>query len=189
MRKTNLFGIVAAFAASAAMVVPSAAVMADAPRAAQVATATDNVVLGAGGTLQGSALTSEGKALSGAVVTVSHNGQVVAQTVSTQDGAFSVNGLRGGLHTVSAGGSAKTYRLWTADAAPEAAQTRVTVVESAVRGQCADECAPGCDSACGGGGCFGGAGGFATVAAVGALALGAAALVVAIDANNDNDGS
>ncbi len=70
----------------------------------------------------------KGAAMKAVPVSVSFDNQQVANTVSDESGRFSVDGLRGGVHQVSAGQGAGVYRLWTPEAAPPTARPGSVVI-------------------------------------------------------------
>jgi hypothetical protein len=104
---------------------------------AQAVPEVQDVALARGGLLQGQVVDAKGTAMKAIPVSVWFNNQQVAKTVSDDSGRFTVTGLRGGVHQVTAGQGAGVYRLWTVDAAPPSATSGAVVVpgEAVVRGQ------------------------------------------------------
>ena len=96
-----------------------------------------DVALAPGGLLRGHVVDAKGVAMKGAPVSVWHENYQVAQTVTDENGQFSVTGLRAGVHRLQAGQGGDVYRFWTAEAAPPGAQPGSVVVpgEAVVRGQ------------------------------------------------------
>jgi hypothetical protein len=105
--------------------------------AASSAPIVQDVALARGGLLQGQVVDSQGLAMKAVPVSVWYENNQVATTVSDEQGRFSVGGLRGGVHQVSAGQGAGVYRLWTAEAAPPTAANGTVVVpgQAIIRGQ------------------------------------------------------
>ena len=101
-----------------------------------------DVALGAGGVMRGRLVDPSGIALAGQSVSVFYEGRVIAQSVTDDQGDFSVAGLRGGSHALTTGGNSLICRLWTGNAAPPVAQTSVLMVSPsrAVRGQSCQGC-------------------------------------------------
>src|SRR5688500_8644927 len=103
--------------AIALAVLPACCLAADAKSEVPMPAVAD-VALARGGLLQGQVVDAKGSPMKGAPVSVWHENQQVAKTVSDDNGQFQVAGLRGGVHMVVAGQNSSTYRLWTAEAAP-----------------------------------------------------------------------
>ena len=97
-------------------------------------TITD-VRLHEGGILYGQVLSSENTAISGADVVLRAGGRDLAVVKSDKEGRFSFVGLQNGVYQIRAINGERTYRVWTAEAAPPAAQPQVTLVTGTVRGQ------------------------------------------------------
>jgi hypothetical protein len=104
---------------------------------AQSAPQVLDVALARGGLLQGQVIDTKGAAMKAVPVSIWFENHQVATTVSDDQGRFSVNGLRGGVHQVAAGQGGSTYRLWTAEVAPPTAQTGTVAVpgQAVIRGQ------------------------------------------------------
>ena len=96
-----------------------------------------DVALHADGELRGQVVDQQGVAKRGVVVSVYQANKKVSSTVSRKGGFFSIEGLRGGLYVLSAGGSQKAFRLWKGAAAPPSSQRGVLLVAGTVatRGQ------------------------------------------------------
>ena len=92
--------------------------------------ATPNVVdiaLADGGVLHGQVIDLQGGKASGVPVAVKAPNQAIVNATTTNDGHFTVPGLRGGVYQVAAGQGQGVYRLWTANAAPPSAQKNAIV--------------------------------------------------------------
>lgn len=88
------------------------------------------------GLLVGRALTSQGAVRENVKVAVTFQGKTVAEATTNSKGMFAVKGLRGGVHVVQSDGRQEVVRLWTADAAPEAAAEGLVLTDGrVVRGQ------------------------------------------------------
>jgi hypothetical protein len=96
------------------------------------AIAVQDVRLQEQGLLVGRAVTSQGAARENVKVAVSFQGQTIAEATTNHDGVFAVKGLRGGTHVVQSDGKQEIVRLWTADAAPEAAAEGLVLAEGQV---------------------------------------------------------
>jgi hypothetical protein len=116
---------------------PACVLAAQAEKTAQPVPEVLDVALARGGLLQGQVVDAQGAAMKAVAVSVSFNNQQVAKTVSDDSGRFTISGLRGGVHQVSAGQGAGVYRLWTPEAAPPSAKPGTVVIpgEAVVRGQ------------------------------------------------------
>ena len=138
MRITMNWARGAAIVAGLNLAVPQAMVFAaEAPatKPAKQQTVKD-IKLSDAGELTGRVVTSEGKAVDGAAVTISQNNKPVGKVVSTASGDFKVTGLKTGLYQVSAGQQAQFVRVWPQDVAPPTALAQATIVQSpVVRGQ------------------------------------------------------
>lgn len=104
---------------------------------AQSRPAVLDVALDRGGLLQGQVIDAQGAAMQQAPVSVWFENRQVATSLTNEHGQFSVTGLRGGVHTVSAGKGGAVYRLWTSEAAPPGARSGTVVIpgETVMRGQ------------------------------------------------------
>lgn len=128
--------------AVAGMILPHPKVMADGMNSktekSSPANAVRDVALADGGVLSGVVRDAEGNPLGGAAVAVRQGNEVIASTISDENGEFAISDLNGGVYVVNAGNSQGVYRLWTEDTAPPSAQTMVDMVsldEDVVRGQ------------------------------------------------------
>lgn len=141
-----------------------------------------DVELSATGSLHGRVLTPSGQPVSGATVQLRHAGKAVAVASTTEDGRFTVAGVRGGSHAVTVGSLNTPVRLWASGTAPRAATRVITVSadETIVRAQNYD---PYCDNTCPPSSGFGMLD-MITLATVGAAT---GALIVGIDNNNKLD--
>ena len=108
--------------------------------------AVSDVVLQAGGVLQGVVFSATQPArprvvVAGARVTLIRDGKIAAETVSDRSGRFVASHLRGGKYLVAVatknGTEWSLCRTWTANAAPPKANTtvQVTLGQGLVRGQ------------------------------------------------------
>lgn len=101
-----------------------------------LAVAVQDVRLQDQGLLVGRAVTNQGAARPNVKVAVAFQGKTVAEATTNQNGMFAVKGLRGGVHVVQSAGKQEVVRLWTADAAPEAAAEGLVLADGqVVRGQ------------------------------------------------------
>ena len=91
-----------------------------------------DVTLARGGVLRGQVVNSQGKPVAGAAVVIRFAGTTVARTKADEEGHYAVKGLRGGVHQVNT----TVTRLWTEGTAPASARSNLlTVVGRVVRGQ------------------------------------------------------
>lgn len=113
-----------------------------------VAVRSTDYLLGQKGVLVGSVLNQQGQPAAGLPVQVLHDGRVIATVYSNEQGEFSVESLRNGVHTVQLGATQQPVRFWTNASAPPTAVKRMAIVvdEEVVRGQCGEGCA---ESGCG----------------------------------------
>lgn len=165
MLRKSLCARLIACAAGAALVLPAFPVTA-APTAAQQVRQGADAVLN-DGQLSGQLLDANGKAIEGAVVSLSKDGKVVGRTVTKADGSYSLSGLKAGSYDLTLGKAQMPVRLWNKESAPVAAKTKLNAAEVIVRGQDS-----GIDT---------------TTLVVGGLAVGG--LTVGIIALNDDDKS
>lgn len=102
----------------------------------QVPIAVQDVRLRDQGLLVGRAVTNQGAARENVKVRLAFQGKTVAEATTNQNGLFAVKGLRGGVHVVESTGKRELVRLWTAEAAPDAAADGLVLAEGQiVRGQ------------------------------------------------------
>jgi hypothetical protein len=142
MKRFHWFQHAAAGIAGFGLILPSSLFAADsgpAPAAANTAETPSilDVRLGEGGTLSGQVLNAQGAPMPQASVTIRNSGGDVASTVTDSQGSFSIRGLHGGVYEVTTNEGSGTFRLWTADASPPAANQRVLIVsgDQTTRGQ------------------------------------------------------
>ena len=91
--------------------------------------------------------TPDGKPVPNANVSLRYRGKTIAAAKSSDKGAFTVTGLRGGTHNVVVGSLISPVRLWANGTAPKSASRGLVVAasETVVRGQdmYCDTCPPG----------------------------------------------
>lgn len=138
MLRNSMYARLVACAAGVAMLVPAMPVSA-APQSAQQIRQGNDVVL-SGGKLSGKLLSANGKAVEGALVTVSKDGKLVGRTTTSADGSYTVAGLKNGSYSMTIGDSQFPVRLWNKEAAPASAKGQLNVSQTAVRGQLMDDC-------------------------------------------------
>jgi hypothetical protein len=81
-----------------------------------------------GGTLQGKVIDLQGGKTSGIPISLQTQNYKTLTTKTTEDGRFSIQGLRGGVYQVAAGqGQSTTYRLWSNGTAPPSAANNAIV--------------------------------------------------------------
>lgn len=181
------------------MVAPQMTIAAE--RTAVKQAQTNDVALAGSGLLKGQVVNSQGKPVAGAPVVISFAGTVVARTKADANGVYAIKGLRGGVHHVNG----TVARLWTNGTAPRTAKHSLLSVQgNVVRGQ--NYCPPMGGGACPPGAVMGGPvvdGGYCPPAAAAPAAGGGfgmldlitlatvgtstAALIYAIDTNNELD--
>lgn len=107
-----------------------------------VAVRSTDYLLGQKGVLVGSVVNQQGQPAAGLPVQVLHDGRVVATAYSNEQGEFSVESLRNGVHTVQLGATQHPVRFWSNASAPRTAVNRMAIVvdEEIVRGQCGESC-------------------------------------------------
>lgn len=123
-----------------------------------------DVALQAEGTLNGHVVDSNGRPVPSRIALL-RQGKTVAQSRTESTGAFSVQGLTGGVYEIRTDQGTGLYRLWTAKSAPPSASQAIMLVNDAkvVRAQLIQ-----------GGGLFSAAGGMVSTAVViGAVAVSA----------------
>lgn len=96
-----------------------------------------DVALNADGQLMGQLLDANGSPQSSANVIVQRDGRVVTTMTTDPAGRFAVYHVPAGIYQFSSDRAAAVYRVWTAQAAPPAALSRVLLVDNdaIVRGQ------------------------------------------------------
>lgn len=153
---------------------------------------TGDVSLSESGTLTGQLLDSEQQPVAGAKVSLMRAGHEVASAETDDQGIFQVEKLRGGVYLVKGEQTARTFRVWTADAAPPAAEETaiLTVADETeiVRGQSqCDPCDPAYGGAWGGTSGLSGGGMLLGAAAIAGIVVGTIGLVQAEEAQDEID--
>ena len=98
--------------------------------------ALTDIVLGAGGTLQGQLLDEAGEPTVGKTVRLLSGGVEVACATTDQFGQFRILAVRGGTHQLMSGDHSRFLRTWTQDVAPPGAKPQVVFSTApVVRGQ------------------------------------------------------
>jgi len=143
--------------------------------AAPLAAAPRDVTLHKGGVLLGQVVDAQGASVALTPVSLYSGGKEVARTRSDQTGKFTVSGLKGGVYRVVSANNQDTYRLWSPQTAPPAAQRGLMLVsgKDIVRGQ-------------GGGGPFGGVTNWVSQHPLMTAAAVAAAIAIPIAVDNNN---
>lgn len=102
--------------------------------------AVADVKLAEDGILRGQVVNRAGTAKARAKVTLVSGGQVVAQTVTDQQGNFAMPVAKGGVYTITDGETGAVVRVWTNAAAPPSAQAGILLVSDGalVRGALGD---------------------------------------------------
>jgi hypothetical protein len=126
MKNGQIIRVAAVLLASVGMCLPQVA-FAEAPAAAPAAPTVVDIAMADGGVLHGQLVDLQSGKVADVPVSVRAQNQEVARTMTTKDGSFAVKGLRGGVYQVAAGQGQGVYRLWTANAAPPAAQKSALV--------------------------------------------------------------
>ena len=141
------------------------------------------------GSLSGVVVDRDSRPLPGISVQLLHGKTLIATATSDDNGNFAVHGLRNGGHVVATGEEKELVRFWNSSAAPPSASARLIMVvdEQVIRGQgFAEECVEECgETAATQKSCL-----CRALSNPTALLLlgGGAAGIVAIVAQNDNDG-
>ncbi len=96
-----------------------------------------DIALQEGGLLLGQVMSPEGLAQVAEPVSIRRGGEEVLRVATDTRGAFTAEGLRGGIYTLATSQGASTFRLWSAGTAPPSAQPQVLLVSGTdvVRGQ------------------------------------------------------
>lgn len=89
---------------------------------------TTDVALAAQGMLVGQVVDQQGIAIPSARVVVRQNDRDLVGTMTDRSGNFAVSGLRSGTYQLAAANGQAKVRLWTANAAPPVANSRVMIV-------------------------------------------------------------
>lgn len=150
--------------------------------AADPGTIARDIELSRDGALTGQICNSEGRALEHAAVALKYQGQLVASAVTGQNGEFVITGVRGGAHEMSIGSVTAPVRLWKNGTAPEGAVENLVIAadENVVRGQECDPYGTPCPPT-------GSGFGLIDIVTLAMLGTSTAALIVAIDTNNELD--
>lgn len=91
--------------------------------------AVADLVLAEGGVLCGQVIDPQGAGLAGETVTVSSAaGDPIAAATTDENGRFAIDGLRGGICLLSAGGQYEAFRVWDRSMAPPAAWREALLV-------------------------------------------------------------
>ena len=142
MRPFDILKIAAVSMAGVGTALPQAALAATGssePIARQelVAPATLDVALDHDGVLRGQVVNPQGAAVKDCPVSLWQQDRMVASTKTDAAGQFAVSNVRSGSHYVVAGEDYAVCRVWTAQAAPRAAQKCALLVSGGqlVRGQ------------------------------------------------------
>lgn len=134
MRKIRCFKVAVAWLAMAGMCVPQIAFAASPDRPRRV---IPDIALRDGGVLLGQVVKTDGSPVPGAPIALRNGSQELGAATANSAGYFAFSGLRTGTYQVTTTGSAGTYQVWTAEAAPPVAQPGVLLVTNGetVRGQ------------------------------------------------------
>ncbi len=112
------------------MLLPQAAFAAP---AAQVA----DVALRDGGIFVGKVVSTQGAPVAATTVSIRQGANEVAQTVTNEEGVFAAQGLHNGVYQVVADKGVASYRFWSPEMAPPAANNSALIVtgNTVVNGQ------------------------------------------------------
>jgi hypothetical protein len=139
MKRIRVAQGVAAWLAAVGMCFPGT-VLAAAPAAGAV----QDVALEKGAILLGRVVDVQGAGVAGVLVSLQYQEREVAAVTTDRDGQFAVRGVRGGVYVAATRQATGAYRLWTSDAAPPTAETRLVLVQGqVVRGQSPEEAPQG----------------------------------------------
>lgn len=96
-----------------------------------------DVKLQEGAILVGVTVDDQGARLAGTPVSLRSSGEELAVGATNPDGIFAFRGVHQGIYQVASGKSVGTFRVWTVETAPPAAQqaAMVVVTDGVVRGQ------------------------------------------------------
>lgn len=121
---------IAAGVACLGMLMPQAALAAPASQVADVA-------LRDGGIFVGKVVSTQGAPVASAAVSIRQGDNEVAQTVTNEEGVFAAQGLHNGVYQVVADNGVASYRFWSAEMAPPAANNSALIVtgNTVVNGQ------------------------------------------------------
>ena len=135
------FSKVAAFLAAMGLIVPQvpAGEITRAPQAVEkpVSNHVSNVVLAEGRTLHGRVVQGDGQTLDGVKVELWRGNQVIASTLTDEDGQFSIPNTANGLYLVRSHTATEVVRAWEQDSAPpnSVSAATLTAESNVVRGQ------------------------------------------------------
>lgn len=87
-----------------------------------------DVELGAGGTLTGQVVDTQGVGIEGTVVSVRQGDREITRVATDAQGRYQAQNLRGGFYQIVAGQGYGFFRLWAPETAPPAARTDALVV-------------------------------------------------------------
>ncbi len=87
-----------------------------------------DVQLASDGTLTGEVMNAKREPVKNATISVRSGRNEIAQVRSSDDGTFSVKGLKPGVYHVVAGTGQGLYRVWTTTSAPPKAMAKVKIV-------------------------------------------------------------
>lgn len=142
MKTTTLIRGAALSLAAMGMLVPQAPVFAQPGKSTATIVAKSDAKLAAdvvllNGAFTGRVVDHTGTALKNREVVVKQGDKVVAKTVTNEKGVFSVENVRPGNYTASAGNTQGTFRVWNEKAAPPVAKGHALLVmgENGARGQ------------------------------------------------------
>jgi len=107
------------------LITPQCALQAGEPPAKK---AVAEVTLTESGELAGTVVSTAGKPVDGALVTLKKQGKSVVQTTTNERGAFALASVKSGVYELQAGPATKLVRVWSADAAPPAAANQAKLV-------------------------------------------------------------
>lgn len=91
------------------------------------ALAVVDIAMADGGILHGQVVDLQGGNAVGVPVVVKAQNQSILRTVTSKEGRFEVQNLKGGVYQVAAGEGQGVYRVWSAKAAPPSAQKTAIV--------------------------------------------------------------
>lgn len=174
MKRIHSIARIAMCVAAVGMVLPMNAMAADQVTKSMVK--VTDVMLDANGTLAGQFVDAQGQPVDGATVGVFLAGKLVARTTTSKTGTYGVAGLKDGVYEVSCAGTTRSFRVWSNQIAPPAAQQTATIVAdgNVVRGQGSID------------GPLSGTNGLALGLGVAGITLGTIAIVEANDDDDDN---
>lgn len=89
---------------------------------------TNNIALGAGGTLVGRVSDSSADSLPEVIVTVQQGPRIITRVLTAPDGFFMVPGLQSGVYGITVGRTRAWYRCWSPGMAPMVCTSQVDIV-------------------------------------------------------------